>query len=60
MIIMVKIEHAQTVIEADKLELLKLLVAVEMNTVEMTTKDAVYRAIEYYIEKHQGKKKRHE
>lgn len=52
---MVKIEHCQTVIESDKLKQLKLLVSAEINEANISTKDALYRAAEYYIEKHEKK-----
>lgn len=58
MIIMVKIEHCQTIIESDKLKQLKLLVSAEINEANISTKEALYRAAEYYIEKHEKKAKK--
>lgn len=48
-----KIEHAQTIIESDKLKRLKELVAEDTKTLDISTKEALYQAADYYIEKHE-------
>ncbi len=53
--IIMKLDLVQTPIESDKLGLLVQLVAVELKSTKMYKKDAVYRAIDYYIENHEKK-----